>query len=221
MSMIRIIVDDREKNSKVPLELSNLGARVEYKHLEVGDYIPLPEVVVERKCMKDLIKSIYDGRLFVQCSNMLKHYDKALLIIEYEDIEIDNPLIIYGALSSIILDFNIPTINSYSAKDTAYILLALAKRKKRSSKPMLKKIRKGNSLYEQQLLTLTALPGIGEKSAIKLLDRFGTPLNVINANVSELARIIGYAKASKIKKMLTTSYMNKNETFDTSWFKNL
>ncbi|RMF30602.1 MAG: heavy metal resistance protein CzcA, partial [Candidatus Nitrosothermus koennekii] len=67
--MIRIIVDDREKNSKVPDELEELGVRVEYKHLEVGDYIPLPEVVVERKSMRDLVKSIYDNRLFIQCSN--------------------------------------------------------------------------------------------------------------------------------------------------------
>jgi DNA excision repair protein ERCC-4 len=219
--MIRIIVDDREKSSKVPLELANLGARVEYKHLEIGDYIPLPEVVVERKCMRDLIKSIYDGRLFIQCSNMLKHYDKALLIVEYEDIAIDNPLIVYGALSSIALDFDISIINSYSALDTAYTLLALAKRKRTSSKPMLKKIKKSNSLYEQQLLALAALPGIGEKSAIKLLDRFGSPLQVMNANVSELARVIGYAKASKIKKMLATSYRDNDEIFDTSWFKNL
>lgn len=220
--MIRIIVDDREKSSKVPLELTNLGVRVEYKHLEVGDYIPLPEVVVERKCIKDLVKSIYDGRLFIQCSNMLKHYDKAVIIVEHDDnIQelIDNPLIVYGALASIALDFNIPIINSYSAKDTAYILLALAKRKKESSKPMLKKIKKGNSLYEQQLALLTAFPGIGEKSAIKLLERCGTPLNIINANISELGRVIGYAKASKVKKILATNYVEKNETFDTSWFK--
>ncbi len=221
MVMIRIIVDDREKSSKVPLELSNMGARVEYKHLEVGDYIPLPEVIVERKCTRDLIKSIYDGRLFVQCSNMLKHYEKAVLIVEYNDVHIDNPLIVYGALASIALDFNIPIINSYSARDTASILLALAKRKKSSSKPILKKIRKGSSLYEQQLSILVALPGIGEKSAIKLLDKFGTPLNVANANVSELARIIGYAKASKIKKVLTSIYKDRDEVFDTSWFKDL
>ncbi len=76
-------------------------------------------------------------------------------------------------------------------------------------------------MYEQQLLALAALPGIGERSAIKLLDRFGSPLHVMNANVSELARVIGYAKASKIKKMLTTSYRDNDEMFDTSWFKNL
>jgi DNA excision repair protein ERCC-4 len=204
----------------MPDELEELGVRVEYKHLEVGDYIPLPEVVVERKSMRDLVKSIYDNRLFIQCSNMLKYYTKVLIIIEHDKpIEevIENPLIVYGALSSIALDLNIPMINSYSARDTAYILLALAKRK-RENRPMLKKIKKGNSLYEQQLAILTSLPGIGEKSAIRLLERFGSPYNVINANVSELARVIGYSKASRLNKILLSSYIEKDEKFDTSWF---
>ncbi len=217
--MIRIIVDDREKNTNVPKELEKLGVNLEYKHLPIGDYIPLPELVVERKSMHDLINSIYDGRLFIQSSNMLKHYEKGLVIVEYENIVniLDNPLIVYGALASIALS-NISLINSYSEKDTAYILFSLAKRKSILDKPLLKKIKKGNTLYEQQLSILLSLPGIGEKNAIKLLERFGSPINVISANTSELGRIIGYTRASKLKSILIKNFKEREELFDKHWF---
>ncbi len=216
--MIRIIVDDREKNSNVPKELERLGVTIEYKHLPIGDYIPLPELVVERKSMQDLINSIYDGRLFIQSSNMLKHYEKILIIIEYENI-IDNPLVIYGALASLVWS-NISLINSYSERDTACILFSLAKRKSILDKPLLKKIKKGNTLYEQQLSILLSLPGIGEKNAIKLLQRFGSPAGVINANISELAKVIGYTRASKLRDVLSKQFIEREERFDKHWFSN-
>ncbi len=218
--MIRIVVDDREKDSEVPYELERLGVNINYARLEVGDYIPLPEVVVERKSMKDLIRSIYDGRLFMQCSEMIKHYERALIIVEYTNIQdlIENPAIVYGALASIALDLNISILNAYSARDTAYILLALAKRDKDSKKPMLKKIKKSSSLKEQQLTIIASFPGIGEKLAIRLLERFNTPLAIVNANTNELARVIGYARAERLKKILESKYRVKMEEFDTHWF---
>ena len=37
--MLRVVVDEREKLSGVPDELSALGALVDYRVLEVGDYV--------------------------------------------------------------------------------------------------------------------------------------------------------------------------------------
>lgn len=217
----RIIVDDREKNSSVPYELERLGVNVDYTHLEVGDYIPLPDVVVERKSIRDMVRSIYDGRLFMQASQMLKHYSKALIIIEYDtrlEELVDNKLVVYGALASLALEFNIPLINSYSSSDTAYILLALARRRKEYNKPMLKKIKKPDTLKEQQLALISSLPGIGEKLASKLLERFGSPIEVFNAKINELERIIGYKRAERVKNVLESKYKERREVFDTKWF---
>ncbi|MGI0039859.1 MAG: ERCC4 domain-containing protein, partial [Nitrososphaera sp.] len=72
----RIVVDEREKNSGIPELLKNAGAVIDFAQLKVGDYIVSPETAVERKTVRDLVSSIYDGRLFLQCSDLVKHYQK-------------------------------------------------------------------------------------------------------------------------------------------------
>ena len=51
---------------------------------------------------------------------------------------------------------------------------------------------------------LASLPGVGPKLAARLLERFGTPLEVMKASHSELARIegLGSARAKKILLMM-------------------
>ena len=47
---------------------------------------------------------------------------------------------------------------------------------------------------------------MGEKLAIRMLEKFGNPLRVYNASLSELAKVegLGEARAKKIRKMLET-----------------
>ncbi|PIW35003.1 MAG: heavy metal resistance protein CzcA, partial [Nitrosopumilales archaeon CG15_BIG_FIL_POST_REV_8_21_14_020_33_23] len=68
----------------------------------------------------------------------------------------------------------------------------------------LKKIKKSNDLEKQQLSSLCSLPGIGEKFAVRMLEKFGTPLKVFTATTNELAKVegLGDARAKKIKKVL-------------------
>ena len=61
---VRIVADEREKNSQVPNLLKSMGVFVDYEQLAVGDYIVSSETVIERKTVYDLISSVYDGRLF-------------------------------------------------------------------------------------------------------------------------------------------------------------
>ena len=51
---------------------------------------------------------------------------------------------------------------------------------------------------------LSSLPGVGEKLAIRMLEKFGTPLRVFSASSTELSKIsgLGELRAKKIKKML-------------------
>ena len=106
---LRIIVDEREKKSGIPKLLSSIGVKTEIKTLQIGDYIVAPETVVERKTIGDLFSSIFDGRLFDQCSRLTEHYQHPILLIEGNVDEIeeltDNPLIFYGALSTVALEF--------------------------------------------------------------------------------------------------------------------
>ena len=205
---LRIVVDDREKKSGIPELLKSVGLNVEMKTLPIGDYIVAPETIVERKSIRDMMSSIFDGRLFDQCARLKEHFEFPIVLMEGNVDEIEeiteNPLVFYGAISTVVIDFKIPVIPTPSAMHTAKLLVSMCSRKEVSKGPFLKKIKKSNDLEKQQLSSLCSLPGIGEKFAIRMLEKFGSPLKVLNASVTELAKVegLGEARSKKIKKIL-------------------
>jgi len=52
-SKIKIIIDNREKQSLVASQLANLGFQIQFEQLKVGDYL-VNNVAVERKTINDL-----------------------------------------------------------------------------------------------------------------------------------------------------------------------
>ena len=205
---LRIIVDERERKSGIPDLLKSIGMNIEMKTLPIGDYIVAPETIVERKSIRDLMASVFDGRLFDQCSRLKEHFEHPIVLMEGNVDEIEeiteNPMIFYGALSTVVLDFNIPVIPTPSAAHTAKLLVSMCSRKDAPQGPYLKKIKKSSDLGKQQLSVLCSLPGVGEKFAVRLLTKFGTPLKVFGATTAELAKVegLGEARAKKIKKTL-------------------
>ena len=229
----RIVVDERERNSKVPKFLIEDGAQIDFARLSVGDYIISPEIAIERKTISDLINSIYDGRLFIQCSDLIQFYSKPILLIEgnilnlqFEnfsekqndeiEITVEKILQIYDALATVALIFRIPIIHSPSANYTSKFLIILLNKAIKSgitiNGPLIKRIKKGNHIQLQQLSILSSLPGVGDKLAIKLLKKFGTPSRAINASISELSLIPGFgkARAEKVKKILNSNLNDDN-----------
>ena len=214
---IRIVVDKREQKSGIPSLLKSIGLDVEIKTLVIGDYIVAPETVVERKSINDLLSSIFDGRLFDQCNRLKTHFSNPVLLME-GNIDIlekitDNSLIFYGALSRVALDFKIPVIPTPNAFHTTKLLLSLSSRKNESKGPFLKKIKKSSDIQLQQLRSLSSLPGVGEKLAIRMLEKFGSPLNVFNATSTELSRVngLGGKRAKNIRKMLVAKNKHVKE----------
>jgi len=205
---LRIIIDERERKSGIPKLLQKIGINVEVKTLPIGDYIVSHETVVERKSISDFISSIFDGRLFDQCNRLKEHFQFPIILLEGNVDEIEtiteNPLVFYGALSTIAVEFKIPIIPTPNASHTAKLLVALSSRKDSIKGPLLKKIRKSNDIQKQQLSVLCSLPGVGEKTAIRLLEKFGSPLKVLSASTKDLSKIsgLGESRAKKIKKML-------------------
>jgi len=214
---LRIVVDERERKSGIPDLLKAVGLNLEVKTLPIGDYIVGPETIVERKSVPDLISSIFDGRLFDQCSRLKEHYTNPVIVMEGNVDEIDslveNPLVFYGALSSIAIDFKIPIIPTSSAGHTAKLLISLCSRKNVTRGPFLKKIKKSDDLQRQQLTVLCSLPGVGEKLAIRMLQKFGSPSRMVNASLADLAKVegLGDARAKKIKTMLEHQSKLKKE----------
>jgi DNA excision repair protein ERCC-4 len=223
---VRIVVDERERNSNIPELLKNAGAIIDFTQLKVGDYIVSSETAVERKTVRDLISSIYDGRLFLQCSDLVKHYQKPLLVVQGNigelietpedtqetDIKLhtEKMLLAYDALITVTMEFRIPTIHTPSAEQTAQLLVTLVNRSLREDKakgPLLRKIKKENPAYIQQLSVLASLPGVGEKLAARMLKKFDTPIRALNASAAELSIIPGFGltRAERVRKILDTS----------------
>ncbi len=213
-----MVIDEREKKSGIPDLIKQIGVKVETMNLPVGDYIVAPETIVERKSVNDFISSVFDGRLFDQCSRLKEHFEHPAIIIEGNVDEIDkiteNPLVFYGAMSSVVLDFKIPVIPTPNASHTAKLLISMCARQGAVKGPFLKKIRKSGDLKQQQLSILCSLPGVGEKLATRMLEKFGSTSNSLNASYVELAKItgMGEARAQKIRKILDAQNKDTKKT---------
>ena len=214
---LRMIIDEREKKSGIPDLLRAVGVNIELKNLSVGDYIVAPETIIERKSIQDFISSVFDGRLFDQCNRLKEHFEHPVILMEgnVDQIEelTENPLVFYGAISSVILDFKIPIIPTPNASHTAKLLIAMCTRQENKKGPFLKKIKKSDDLQKQQLSVLCSLPGVGEKLATRMLERFGSPTNTLKASYTELSKIkgMGESRAQKIRKMLDAENKSKKK----------
>jgi DNA excision repair protein ERCC-4 len=289
----RIVVDERERRSGIPDLLRQAGAIIDFAQLKVGDYVVSPNTAIERKTIQDLLNSIYDGRLFVQCSQLNEHYAKPVLIVEgnivdimdipeeqeedngelrnlkeeklaSEDEEVgeetlqqykevrrhrdaiqdkdvnDNNFdskttdqyrrvkalvekipLIFEALTRVALEFRIPIIHTPSPEYTSQLLVVMVNKSLQNGQatgPLLKRIRKGNPGYIQQLSILSSLPGVGDKLAVRMLDRFQTPKRALNASAAELARISGFGteRAARVRRILdNTTNQNNNDISQT------
>lgn len=220
----RIAVDRRERVSSIPELLIKGGITVDFATLKVGDYIISSNTAIERKTVHDFINSIYDGRLFIQCSELIKYFPFPIVIIEgnIKDLELldesekarkyyEKSPLIYSSISTIILDFRIPLINTPSAKHTTDLLISMAYKASQEnsiSEPLLRKIRKNRSEYLQQLSILSSLPGVGSKLAQRMLEEFNTPSRALNASTAELAKIPGFGvvRAQRLRKVLDKKF---------------
>lgn len=211
--MVTIFADDRENSSGIIEEIEEKGIRVKLKRLEVGDFLISDRVVVERKTGNDFVQSIIDGRLFTQAEELVDNFEKPIIIVEGSFYGIrnihDNAL--RGAISSLILDFGIPVIQSRDLSDTATLIAHLAKREqselKRSVRLQGKK--RKMPLEKHQQFIVESLPGVGPNLAKNLLRQFGSVEGVFTANERELREVdkIGKEKAKKVRKILSKEYL--------------
>src|SRR3989338_2007608 len=198
-----VIADYRERNSTLASEIVNLNIDVKFRELKVGDYI-VNNIVIERKTVADFISSMINKRIFNQLEE-LQQYEKKLLLIEgIEENELyndNNPSVsanaIRGLLLSILLKFKIPILFSKNEEDSAKFFNILLK--KREKEISLNAKKKSFNKKEQLQFILEGFPGIGPKTAKKLLKEFKTIKNIINSPDEELKKILGKKSESIIK----------------------
>ncbi len=207
----KIIVDFREKNSLVASEIVKLGLEIEFKTLKVGDYL-VNEIAIERKTVSDFRGSMVNRRLLRQLEE-LQQYQKKILVIEgiydkeiYPDNENNSegihPNAVRGFLLSILLKYNVPIIYTKDSEDTAKFISVLAKKAEKENPLNVSK--KNLTKNERMQFILEGFPGIGPKTARKLLEKFKTIKNIMNASEEEITEVIG--KKAEIFKIVSEEY---------------
>jgi Fanconi anemia group M protein len=210
---ISIIIDSRESSGRIPKLLKEMGVSIKSQNLDVGDYVLSNRLVVEYKLYSDFIRSIIDGRLFSSTSPgqesqlvRLSSQELPLIIIQSEP-EDDVPSIqtnsLTGALSSILLDFQVSIIFTNSDQETASLLVQLAKREQQesNSQPKIPTFTtKSQTVETIQIFMLSSIPGINLIKARELISEFKSIANLVNATIDELAAVpsIGPKLATRI-----------------------
>jgi Fanconi anemia group M protein len=214
MSSIKVVCDHREKGSPVMKALLDSGAQLELKQLSIGDYQVSDRVVVEYKLVTDFVDSMLDGRLLAQLRE-LKQYPRPIVLVE-GDADIYalrriHPNAIQGMLATIAVSYNIPILWSKTPRESAGLLLAIARREQVAGADFQYHTAKPLSDDELQEFIVASFPGIGSQLAKPLLGEFGSIKNLVNASEEELKRVplIGEKKAKRIKELTDREYKSE------------
>jgi ERCC4-type nuclease len=186
---LHICVDSNEASGRRDIVnyLRMSGFDVEVRSLDVCDYVVSDRCGVERKGASDLLGSIRDGRLFSQAEGMAEAYERPVMILEGQISRAlrrsrMSPASVYGALSSLALDFGFSIIPTEDVKSTGILLHRLAYREQvEEERPVqLRSVRRSMPLHQQQVFLLSGLPQIGTTLAEELLRHFDTPYRVLD-----------------------------------------
>jgi len=202
--MVKIVADSGEVRSGVPLALGNIGATVQVATLSAADYLVGVGIGVERKTVADLHRSIATGRLWSQLLSCRQTLDRTYLIVE--GVHLDDGHVSVGGVRGALLeigDRGVTVVRSADAGDSAIWLFRIAARLQRSRAAGTPQARRFPRASTSQSL-LAEIPGIGPRTAVALLDRFGSVRGIANAKASELAAVpgIGPSRAAMLSRVL-------------------
>ncbi len=205
---LHICIDSNEASNRRDIVnyLRLSGFTVDIQKLDVCDFVVSDRVGIERKDTSDFLGSMKDGRLFKQAQSMSEVYEKPILILEGQMSRAlkrsrMKPASIYGALSSLALDYGLSIIPTENPDTTAVLLHRLAYREQvKEERPVqLRSVNRKMPPHKQQLFLLSGLPQIGTSLAEELLHNFDTPYEVIREFVEAEIKT---SKTGKTKKLL-------------------
>lgn len=219
----QIIVDARELRSQLPFLIWQQRIKLIPVTLKVGDYILTPDIVVERKSLRDLRSSFRDGRLFQQCNQMIAFYRRPMLLIEfdsssnfslepYKDIMRQSRAEtreIQENITTLIITF--PTLRliwSASPRHTAEIFEVLKHNRPEPNRDETTEtgqaVRYDSVAYE----VLTAIPGVTIANAQTLATRIKSLRELAEKPFDDLRELVGSEDARRITNFLDeTTFM--------------
>lgn len=199
-SIIKIIADDRERQSDIPQILSNFAdIDLFTERMPLGDYLIDDRLLFERKTLRDLICSIVDGRIFSQAARLVDSEYQAIFILEGTSADIQGFKMkresIQGALIYVSVILGIPVLRSTSCEETASLMVATARQVRNVADGTVQ--RHGYSpkgKKRRQMLILQGFPQVGRKRAKQLIQKFESIENVVNASYEDLMEIDGFGE---------------------------
>ncbi len=207
-----VVADDRETSSRVVEALRLSGAALEIAHLEDGDYAIGDRILVERKTARDFVDTLVERDLLGQLRSLADAAPKPVLIVEGGDLYSHrqiHPNAIRGALAAIAVDMGVTLLYSADERETADLLLVLARREEggRGERKVHPK-KSHRSVREQQEYVLSAFPEVGPRTARALLEAFGSLLGVLEAETSALEAVPGVGKktAARLHEFVRQGY---------------
>ena len=207
---VRIVVDQREDNYFVDL-LKKEGAEVDYRTLEVGDFLCSARLVIERKTRSDFEQSVIDGRLFSQLPNLISNYERVVIIIEgtTDEGRLSRSSLL-GTYATIVSDFGASIIYTKNKEATAEIVFNFAKHEQIAKKNPLRIYARKKVFTPSQMAraVIESFPSIGPKLAKSILSHFGTLEKVFLASEQDLSLVsgLGRKRAKIIRSVLNHTY---------------
>jgi ERCC4-type nuclease len=205
---LHICIDTNEASSRrdiINYMMWN-GVEVDVRKLDICDYVVSDRVGVERKDATDFLGSMKDGRLFNQARDMAALYERPIVILEGQlsralKRSAMRPVSVYGALSSLALDYGVNIIPTNSPESTAVLLhrLVFREQAKEERTKQLRSVNRSLPLHDQQVFLLSGLPQIGTALAQELLNAYETPYKVIEEFANAEVRV---SKSGKTKRLL-------------------
>ena len=203
MQQVRITCDFREKPSGIPQLLESMKVKVSLSQLSAGDYIINEEIFVERKTAEDFIQSIFNGRIFEQCSKLKRESKRALILIEGNPYKTDHKIeerAIRGAILSLLSSWQIPILRTENKTKTSEILVMIGGQSLKNYNHLQSHYgKKSKKTKTQKLYFLQGIPSIGPATAERLIENFGNVKSIVNASNDELRKIKGIGKKNAEK----------------------
>ena len=212
---VQIVVDHREDEIFVHL-LKKMGARIDYRVLDVGDFLCSARLVIERKTRSDFEQSVIDGRLFSQLPNLVSNYERVVVIVEGTSDEgrlTRNSLL--GTYANIVSDFGASLIFTRDMEGTAELVFHFAKHEQIAKKNQMRIYAKRRTLTPSQTARslVEMFPMVGPKIAKALLRHFGSVEKLACASERDISAVpgIGKKRAKIIKSILCYEYKDEED----------
>jgi len=194
---INIIIDDRERSQTIHQALIAMeGVSCERQRLAIGDFQVDGRFLFERKTLPDFAVSVIDGRLFKQMTRLAMSPLNGVLVLEGSSRDLKPSGVrreaLQGALITTSLILGIPVLRAFNADETARLMVYTARQVRFAATGGLPRSGyRPKGKRKQQLHILQSFPGVGPARAARLLARFGSVRNVLNASLENLITVEG------------------------------